>query len=511
LKGAAAFGQSVLLAVEAGVAGDRVSSLVEVPKDSCAVFIARGSSSVEDLDLLAYGEDGTPLGTDEAPDRSPALLVCPPHPGRVFVTARIAQGHGIVALGGEQVLPKDARQAAARYSVKPREPGDPARLKAWPGLDELIVRERSRIGGRFEDLRRVALALDASAPTTLPASIDAGRCVHALFIPSEDVSHLDVAAIDDQGRVLGRAAGSGRQRTIVVCSPVTTQVAFEVRPHAGRGLAVAALSRSVVGSEPDITADSVRYHVYPAADAQAELTSLDERLKKLGYEPNRPVARAQLSVGRRTSTKLTLSSGCTRIDVVGSVPLRGLQARLWASDGALWAEATGGGSAVLYGCGGGGTLRLDSTALLRPGPMAVVVHRERDVPPELLRYPLAAGRLLTRMFSRGVLRRADAIGKVTELSLTAEQLTRLPQLVPLDRCLDVNVAVEGPAPGVDLRAVDVDSEQELDAASGAASASVRLCAYGRGARGSLNVRIELRTTSSTAQALFATRLLAPAE
>src|SRR6185369_12537665 len=155
LKGAGSFGNSVLLAVEAGIAGDRISTLLEVPKGDCAVVIARGSESVEDLDLLAYGEDGTPLGSDEAPDREPSLLICPPHPGRILLAARIAQGHGIVAVGSERVAPALAAKAAERYAVKPHDPGDPARLKAWFGLDELVLCERAKVGGKFQDLRRV--------------------------------------------------------------------------------------------------------------------------------------------------------------------------------------------------------------------------------------------------------------------------------------------------------------------------------------------------------------------
>src|SRR5688572_2200252 len=55
LRGAESFGSSVVVAVEAGIAGDRVSALLEVPQRECVVVIARGSTSVEDLDLLAYG------------------------------------------------------------------------------------------------------------------------------------------------------------------------------------------------------------------------------------------------------------------------------------------------------------------------------------------------------------------------------------------------------------------------------------------------------------------------
>lgn len=507
----AELGSSVVLTVEAGIAGDRVSSLLEVPKQSCVVVIARGSATIEDLDLLAYGENGAPLGSDEATDREPSLLICPPHPERVLIAARIAQGHGVVALGAEQVSPEHADKAAQRYRVKPRDPSDPARLKAWPGLEQLILRERGRVGGKFQDLRRVALMLDSGVVTTLPATVEAGRCVHALFMPSEDVSHLDVAALDDQGRVLGRASGSGRQRALLVCSPVTSEIAFEIRPHVGRGLAVAALSRSVPGTEAELEGEIIRRDLYPAGDLKAELAHLAAQLERLGYKPTRPVApKVELQVGRRTSTALTLAAGCTRIDVTAAAPLRGLDARLWTDAGQLRAEGTAGGSLTLFGCGAGKS-RLDTAAQLAPGPIAITLSREPDAPAELSRLPLAGSRLVARMFARGVLKRADAIGKVTELALSAEQLSQVPVMVPLERCLDVNVAIEGSAAGVELRAVDAATNVELDAVIGESAASARLCAHGRGAQGTLDVRLELRAVSTSAKALLATRLLAPAE
>ncbi|HYQ14753.1 MAG TPA: hypothetical protein VEQ58_03320 [Polyangiaceae bacterium] len=505
IKGASSLGNSILLAVEPAIAGDRVSTLLEAPSSECVVVIARGSESVEDLDLLAYGEDGTPLGNDEASDREPSLLICPPHPGRILLAARVAQGHGIVAIGAERVAPALASKAAQRYGVKARDPGDPARLKAWPGLDALVSSERARVGGKFQDLRRVALALDATVPTTLGATVEAGGCVHALFIPSDDVSHLDVAALDDEGHILGRAVGSGRQRSIVVCSPVQSEISFEVRPHAGRGLAVAALSRALPGTESEIEGDIVRRHVYPSRKLDLELAATKTKLEKLGYTPAKPAAALQLGLGRRTGTLLTLGNGCSRIDIIGGLPLRGLDARLWTDTGQLRAEGSGGGSVALFACGAG-KLRLDTAAVLGPGPASVLVQSEPNVPVELTRAPLAASRLVSRMQSRGVLLRADAIGKVTELALSAEQLFTLKVMVPLDRCLDVDVGIEGNAAGVELRAIEHDSDIELDASVGEAAASARLCAYGTA---SLNARIELRAASGTARALLATRLLSP--
>jgi hypothetical protein len=510
IKGARSLGDSALLAVEPAIAGDRVTTLLEVPSPDCVVVIARGSESIDDLDLLTYGEDGTPLGSDEASDREPSVLICPPHPDRILVAARVAQGHGIVAVGAERFLPALAEKAAARYAVKPRDPGDSARLKAWPGLDALIVRERARAGGKFQDLRRVALALDATTPTTLPASIEAGGCVHALFVPSDDVSHLDVAALDEEGRILGRAVGSGRQRAIVVCSPVASEISFEVRPHAGRGLAVAALSRSSAGTETEIEAEVVRRDVYPSGAPEAELKLATTRLEKLGYKPGPPAAKLDLKLGRRTSTALTLGDGCTRIDIIGAAPLRGLDARLWTNAGQLRANGSGGAGATLFACGAG-KLRLDTAAVLGPGPARVLLQREADVPAELSQAPLAGGRLIARMLARGVLQRPSQIGKVTELALTAQQLATVPVMVPLDRCLEIDVGIEGAAAGVELRAIENGTDLELDSAVGEAAASTRLCAKGPGVSGSLNARIELRTTSGSARALLATRLLSPAD
>ncbi|HEV8549713.1 MAG TPA: hypothetical protein VGQ57_11810, partial [Polyangiaceae bacterium] len=139
-------GQAVVLAVEGGVAGDRVSSLLEVPEGQCTIAIARATPSVDDVDLFAYGEDGAVLGSDEGSDKSPALLVCPPHPRRILLVARIAAGHGLVALGAEPVNVRDAERAANAYGVRYR-PGEIAkRMSIWPGLDEKLEEHRRRIG-----------------------------------------------------------------------------------------------------------------------------------------------------------------------------------------------------------------------------------------------------------------------------------------------------------------------------------------------------------------------------
>jgi hypothetical protein len=141
----------------------------------------------------------------------------------------------------------------------------------------------------------------------------------------------------------------------------------------------------------------------------------------------------------------------------------------------------------------------------------VLLQREADAPAELSQAPLAGSRLIGRMIARGALFRPNNIGKVTELSLSAEQLTTVPVMVPLDRCLEIDVGIEGAAAGVELRAVENGTDLELDSAVSEAAVSTRLCAKGPNVSGSLNARLELRSTSGTARALLATRLLSPAE
>ena len=112
MQGKESVGEAEVLAVEAGVADDRVSSLLEVPESDCAVAIARATPSVDDVDLFAYGEDGAFLGSDEGSDKQPAILVCPPHPKRIFLSARIVAGHGLVAHGAQRVPVSEAERGA---------------------------------------------------------------------------------------------------------------------------------------------------------------------------------------------------------------------------------------------------------------------------------------------------------------------------------------------------------------------------------------------------------------
>src|SRR5690606_23020322 len=105
-----------------------------------------------------------------------------------------------------------------------------------PGLEEQVRGHRGAVGGTWEEQRRVAVAVDARAPSSIALSIEENGCVDALVVPDEDVAVLDVAVLDADGRVVARAKDTTPARSITVCSQASMAGSLEVRPHVGRGL-----------------------------------------------------------------------------------------------------------------------------------------------------------------------------------------------------------------------------------------------------------------------------------
>jgi hypothetical protein len=502
---------TVVLAMGAGITGDRVSGLLEIPSDQCAVIIARAGASIEDVDLDAYGEDGSIVGTDAGPDKTPALLVCPPHPARVWVSARIASGHGLVAVGAERLLPADAGRAAAVYGIHSEVDPSEASASGWPDLDERLQAHRRDIGGSWQDVRRVAVPLDARLPTRISAQVDAGRCVDAFVAPAEEVGHLELNVLDSTGAILGRAPSGGRDRGVVVCSPLATSLTLELRPQSGRGVGVFALSRSREGSEGEIESDAVRIEAFPELELGAELAKLESELSLgNGYGRGKRTLTGSVEVGRRSTQTLKLAAGCSRLDVQGAKPLRGLEATLWSASGELVARGWGGGRATLFACVGAGAYRLDLEATLRPGPFALVVHTESDVPSALSNNPLAAGRLLSQVVSRGVLRRPGEVGQVTAFDLSDSELKFMELTVPFGRCMDVALGLDKNGLGAEVRLVALASGAEVALGRGAHAASARVCSLdAASSQANIKTRVELRVAAGAGKGLVATRMLSP--
>jgi len=501
--------ESQIVGVEAGVAGDHIGALVDLPAASCAVFIARGTDSIDDLDLMIYGEDGAELGLDEGADKTPAVLVCPPHPGRVYASARIASGHGLVALGVERMPPRDAESAANAYHAHQRTGEGDARLANWPGLAERIAEHRNRLGGKWMDVRRIAVPLDARIPTRVSANLEEQRCLHALILGSDELSHIELSAIDQNGRILGRAASLGRDRSLVVCSTLATSLNFELRPQGGRGVAVLVLSQSEPNTSADFD-DALRIDRYAAGSLDDARQKNDKRLEGLGYPKAKVLKTGALQPGRIDSTTFALPKGCARLDVLAAAPVRDLSVRLWGADDRLLAESGVRATPVLFACTGGGRVRLDTETLARPGEYSVELRVEPEPAAILQASPLAASRLLGHMLEHGLIRSATQAGKITRHVLTPEHLETEQLLVPFGRCVDFTVALGLGGTGAEVRLIDEASGEELALARGTSATSARICALDARAGGTIHARAELRVNAGQSEALTTTHMTTPA-
>ncbi len=500
--------ESEVVAVEAGVAGDRIATLVDLPADSCAVFIARGTDSIEDLDLSAYGEDGAVLGMDEGPDKTPAILICPPHPARVYVAARIASGQGLVAVGVERMPPKDAERAATAYHARHSQADADSRLAAWPGLAERIAEHRQHLGGQWQDVRRVAVPLDARIPTRISATLEENRCLSALVLASDELSHLELSAQDETGQILGRALALGRDRSLVVCSPLTSTLTFELRPQGGRGVAVLVLSQTAPGTANDID-DAWRIERYEAGTLDDARQKTAARLEGLGYPKAKVLKTGALQPGRLDSASFSLPKGCARLDILSAAPVRDVSVRLWGADDSLIAESEQHASPVLFACSGGGSARLDTESLSRPGAYSVEMRVEPEIPPLLASSPLAAGRLLTHMLEHGLIRSGAQAGKVTRHELTPEHLDHEDLLLPVGRCVEVTLALGAGSTGAEVRLLDATSGEELAQARGTVVTSARTCALEASDGGTLHARAEFRVAAGHGEALSTSRTSTP--
>jgi hypothetical protein len=478
--------------------GEHLGAFVEIPEGECALAFTRASPAIGDVDLFAYDDDGSAFATDESPERDAAILVCPPHPRRLYVVARVVAGSGILGVAVQSV-PRDAADAVAKLmGVRGRPGEDSGRLDAWPGLEARIRAHREALGGRWEDIRRLALPVSPRAPTRFSVTLAPRRCVDVLVTPSEEIASIEVVAEDTEARVVARGRDQGRDRTLLFCTGRAAEIAIAVRPRASQGLAAVILSGSAAGAEPEIEARAV--HLAAALDLDAARAAVATVTAGLGYAPPHAVATGAARVGSRAALSLDLPAGCARVDVIAGKPLSELAAALWDDRGTLLAEARAGGSAPLFACGKGGPARLDLEALESPGPFAVELRRDKAAPPALVAHPIAAGRLLARMSSGGAAADAAAASSAVVVALEEGQRRSVPVPIAGGQCIQVVAALDAGASGIDLRLADGTGESTV--ARARYVTADRVCAAG----GKPAVA-ELRALSGKADALVVMRVV----
>jgi hypothetical protein len=501
---AASLGAGPLLvaATDVGGEGDRVGGFVALGADQCTLAYARGSPGVEDLDIYAYADDGTILAADEASDPQPAIVICPPHPSRAYIVARVVGGRGVVAVGAHMLASNVAAQVGKALGARGRPGEELGRAEAWPGLDDKVNEHRRRIGARWEEVRRVAVQADARAATRISATLEAGRCLDVFVVPGEEFAQLDVTIFDSDDRIMVRAPAFGRDRAAVLCSPVPMPVSVELRPHAGQGLCAIVMARSAVGGEKEIAGPVYMHRIAPDADLGIERIERDRRLRVLGYPAPIVIGTGTADVGRRLSFPLALPEGCARLDVVGGRPLAGVTADVWDAANNLVAAGASGDGPTLFACGKGGRARIDVEALNRPGPVSIEMRRESAALPALTSHPLAASRLLAALHGRAEPVTAGAAANVKVLSLDTTSLRTFDIEIADSRCADIVAALDTGGSGVEMRLLDAPSGDEYALERGRLIVQSHVCATGR-ARA---LRGELRLSAGKADALVVMRL-----
>jgi hypothetical protein len=495
-------GAPALVASAQAVDNGWVGGFVDVPREDCVLGYARGSSSVDDVDVAIYSEEGTTLAVDEGRDVHPTVMMCAPHPDRVYLAAHVVEGEGLVAVGA-QLVPKDRAVIVARALGARGLTGQGSRpAEAWPGLDESVRAHRSELGGTWQEFRRVALAVDARMPTFAAFPVDANECVDAVVVPDEDVALLDVEALDDQGRVVARAREGSGTRTLTVCSPIEMSGTLSVRPHVGRGLAAVVLARVPGDVSRDLSARPDIAWVAPTQTLEKARGARDALLAKSGYDAAVTTSAGTLTLGHRVSLPLDLKAiagSCARIDVVAGSPLALIDARVWSDAGVLLASEEASSSLALFACARSGA-RLELETRGRPGPYAVTMRPERWRDGIFEAHPLAASRMLARA-ADGPDTLLDGKELATrDLVLDGERVTSWGESVPAGKCLRATVGAQGSGAGVELRIFE--GSDEIDRSEAAHAASVTACATADGPRA---VRFEVRASAGHMDAVLGER------
>jgi hypothetical protein len=409
----------------------------------------------------------------------------------------------MVSISAQLVRSADAERAARAVGAKGELSLHAIPEQGWPGLDDALRTHRQAFGAKFRDIRRLAAPLDARIGTRLSVATEGDECIDVFVLPSEDVSLVELTALDAEGRIVARAPGDERAPTLLVCAPARSELTIELRPHAGRGLAAVIIGATGDPSvRKDLGGEFIAHEIAPTVTLVEARTATRNRLAKLGYPSERVVTQGTVRVGSRVALAVDLPAGCSRLDVLAGAPTRTLDAWLWSKSGSLIAHDDGGASAVLFACGTAQGARIDVEAISRGGPFAVDIRTLAGPFAVLSRRPLAASRLLGRLTAHERIRTPLDASNIAEVTLSAEKITTEHRNVPRGTCLDAALAIDAGAEGAELRLTDTDTGAELALARGTYSALTDVCAID--SPSDARVTIEMRVGAGSAAAFLAT-------
>ena len=446
--------------------GETVDGFVYLPAHRCALVYARAADSVVDLDLHAFADDGTQFGADEAPDDLPTLMLCGGKIGqRLLVSAKVAQGQGLVALGMHDVAPELRGQVAQSVGARERLSKFDAEEEVWPSLQADITEHLRAVGGSWTDLRRVAVPVDARMPTRLDAEIPKNTCLDVLAVPDDRYLQLDMVVFDAEDRILSRGEEVGGERYAIICSGNDMSlVHVELRPQSGQGLILVALSLSQnEGIELD----------FPSGLGVIRTTSALE-VPRLRNEVVLQSRKIDLELGRLGIYDFD-SRGCQRYFLRAASGSRsfGVAMRAYDPRGRLLGELPALGPQPLTACHQGKVrLELDPSADAKNAELTVT--RSPWPMRNWTKAPLSASRALLRAQSvHGSLSNLT-LRESTPIELTDTELRRVPLGGDEPGCFTYALGVEEASGWLELRLVAADGEV-LRRAQGRHSTGLSYC------------------------------------
>jgi hypothetical protein len=489
---------SVIVA-ESGAVGDRFTRVVEADEAACLLVMARGSEKITDVDLYAYSEDGSVLGVDDRSDARPTLILCPPHPRHIYVTARIANGQGMVAVGVHTVPPDRARRVeVVLHAVQQRSgPADVPEATIIDVERRLDSHLRS-LGGRWTSIAQTSLATDSRIPTVTGVMVDARSCVDALVLSPLTLYGLDVEVLDDSGRTVGRSNSAEQDKWLIVCAEERRAFSLRLRPHEGSGTVLVLISRGSLQAGRS-TDRAIELSQTLAQEGLVENVHAGFRARKLSL--GQKIAQWTLTSGEQQRVETSVGPGCTRFDVFAGAPSLNVQARAYSGEGNLISMSSGSQYLPLFVCAPG-KLVLVVEAQTSGGPLQIEKSQTSVVSSAMSGNPRAAARIFSWAWQLGLLLDFTDFTDVRSVPFSTKAIWEHELALHSGQCTEVFAALEDDVGGIRLNQVD-STTGELNAGEAAPSAAhLRVCCARTQVDCKYRVQVDTRGTSATA--LFAT-------
>lgn len=419
--------------------GERTGAFIEPQAtsgpSSCVFLFARAAPSVSDLDVSVFTDDGEPLAQDEEPDATPAVLLCPPYPTRMYVSARTATGEGLVAIGAQAVPQNAAAQVRRAASVKGGAGAANRRLDQWPELEVAVRRELARLGPSAREARRVGLPAERTLSTSVSEEVPADSCASLLLVPDSSLFALDIELEDETGALLMRSARAVESlANFQFCTDVPRTITASFRPHVGRGLVGAVWLLAPRDAVPAAYVLASRGAGAPKAWLAAEVKRLSDARERRGDKKVRDTSFTVRPSALFAETLSSLSAdACHAVRAVVGAPNARTSLSLLLPDGRPIGQRQGGASAGMMVCGLG-TARVAVGIREAQGAGRLLVHRTPLRIEGAARVPIAASRIATLL---------DELAAPVARALPLQGSSELPMReVPRGQCLLVAAAAE---------------------------------------------------------------------